>query len=85
MVKGLNRRVVVIKPAPSSVFEQAIFIMRDGAQGVDEDALVREACASAERYVRVRAKGSRVRIPAPAFAAAGAAITGAAWLMTLLK
>ena len=86
MVKGLARRVVVVKPSGSSLFEQAIFIMRDGAKNTDEDALVRQACICAEDYVRKNCgKSKRPSLPAPAIAAAGAAATGVAWLFTLLK
>lgn len=86
MVKGLSRRVVVVKPAGNRLFEQAIFIMRDDVKGTDEESIIREACLSAEEYVRKRCRNKRlIRIPAPAFAAAGAAVTGVAWLMTLIK
>ena len=86
MVKGVSRRVVVVKAPASDLFEQAIFILRDDAIGASVDAnnILQEACNAAGQYVskhcRRRKKRSK-RIPAPAFAAAGAALTGAAWLM----
>ncbi len=86
MVKGLARRIVVVKPSGSPLFEQAIFIMRDGAKDIDEDTLVKQACSCAEDYVRKKCgKSKRPALPAPAIAAAGAAATGVAWLFTLLK
>lgn len=86
MLKGVSRRVVVVKPEGNRLFEQAIFIMRDDVKGCDEESLMREACMTAEEYVRKRSRGKHpVRIPAPAFAAAGAAITGVAWLVSLIK
>ncbi len=86
MVKGVSRRVVVVKPEGNRLFEQAIFIMRDDAKGCDEESLMREACMTAEEYVRKSGRGKRfVKIPAPAFAAAGAAVTGVAWLVSLIK
>ena len=75
MVKGVARRVVVVKAPESPLFEQAIFILR-------------EACNTAGEYVRKHTKKNKrrfARIPAPAFAAAGAAITGVAWLMTMIR
>lgn len=50
MVKGVSRRVIVVKPQHTNAFEQAIFIMRDN-HGEKQDIL-REACAVAESYVR---------------------------------
>lgn len=91
MVKGVARRVVVVKAPESPLFEQAIFILRDDIEaqrGVDADAILREACNTAGEYVRKHTKKNKrrfARIPAPAFAAAGAAITGVAWLMTMIR
>lgn len=85
MVKGLARRVIVVKPEQDRMFEQAIFILRDDVKAVDEDALVRQACECAKKYVKDSScRRRRVKIPAPAFAAAGAAVTGVAWLATRL-
>ena len=83
MVKGLSRRVVVVQMTGDRVFEQAIFILRGDAMGMDENALVREACTAAEKYVRTNTS-RRIRLPAPLFAAAGAALTAAAWLVCTL-
>ncbi len=86
MVKGVSRRVVVVKGEGNRFFEQAIFIMRDDVKGCDAEGLIREACVTAEEYVKKRCKGkSGIKIPAPAFAAAGAAVTGVAWLVSLIK
>ena len=32
MVKGISRRIVVVQPSDSDVFEQAIFIVKDKHQ-----------------------------------------------------
>ena len=48
MVKGVYRRVVVVRPEDGTAFEQAIFIVKDGG-GQD---VMREACQVAERYLR---------------------------------
>lgn len=50
MVKGISRRVVVVRPPDPSVFEEAIFVVRE-SQGAPHDVL-REACAVAETYLR---------------------------------
>ena len=50
MVKGISRRVVVVRPPDPSVFEEAIFVVREN-RNAPRDVL-REACAVAETYLR---------------------------------
>lgn len=50
MVKGISRRVVVVRPPDPSVFEEAIFVVRE-SRDTPRDVL-REACAVAETYLR---------------------------------
>ena len=86
MVKGISRRVVIVKSPDPRIFEEAIFIVREdylnsGGQGSDE--LIKEAQRVADMYARTEAPGGSgitSRFPAPLFAAAGAAATGIAWL-----
>ncbi len=83
MVKGLSRRVVVVRFPDTRAFEQAIFVLRDEkSAGVSSDELVREACSVAESYVR--RPGGRKALPPIVYLAAGAALTGVAWLVTFL-
>lgn len=89
MVKGVTRRVIVVKSPDPRFFEQAIFIMREEAfsqEGVTADAVVQEARRVAAGYVRRNAGPARwlCRIPAPLYAAAGALAVTAAWGITLL-
>lgn len=53
MVKGISRRVIVIK-SPDPKFEQAIFIVRDEVfqGGVSADQVLRDAQQIADGYVR---------------------------------
>lgn len=55
MVKGIARRVVVIDVTDQHFFEQAIFIVRNGAvgEGVSPQDLVEEARRVAETYTGV--------------------------------
>lgn len=89
MVKGVNRRVIVVKSPDPRYFEEAIFIVRDDIlkeRGADSAAVLREArriaaqCAGREKQWSTRL----FKLPAPFFAAAGAAATGAAWLTARL-
>ena len=53
MVKGISRRVVVVKAPVGSIFDEAIFIMRDDlSTDIDSEELLREACSVADEYVK---------------------------------
>lgn len=87
MVKGVNRRVILVKSPDPKLFEQAIFIMREEAflEGVTADQVVREAQQVAKGYVRRNSRWGRLMhaIPAPAYAAAGAAVASLAWALAM--
>ena len=54
MVKGISKRVVVIKQPVAGMFEEAIFIVRDDrdSKGVSKEDLLREAGRVASNYMR---------------------------------
>ena len=88
MVKGVSRQVIVVRSLDTKLFEQAIFMIRDGAaarQGITDEDIMREANAAADACLRehtepvARKRGIRIF-----WAACGALITGAAWLLTVL-
>ena len=79
MVKGISRQVIVVQSPDKKLFEQAIFILRDDmGEGVTDEQLLKEA----ERVIRF--PQIRKSWQGPLWAAAGAAATGAAWLLTAL-
>ena len=85
MVKGISRQVIVVHAPEPAMFEQTIFIIKDGAlkqNGVTDEALVKEAnkllSASAGR------KKPRLLLYGPVWALGGALLTGAAWLLSML-
>jgi hypothetical protein len=86
MIKGITKRVVVVASPDPRIFEQAIFIVREdyaGQAGVCEEDVLRQARQAANHYIRNGGGHARKRlshVPAPFFAAAGAAATGIAWL-----
>ena len=87
MVKGVSRRVIVIKAPDPKLFEQAIFIVREDAltqTGADADEIVRQAEAAAELYFSSAKGGLLRRLPPFAFAALGAAVTAAVWIASVL-
>lgn len=85
MVKGISRQVVVVRTPDTKLFEQAIFLVRDGAlprQGVTEEDILREAgrvagaCVPKPRLIPLWQRAL--------CALGGAAITGTVWLLTVL-
>ena len=86
VIKGCGRRVIVVKSPDPKLFEEAIFILRDDVFKDGEHStgqILKEAKKVADDYLRNKTGKRRFRLskfPAPAFAAAGAAATGIAWL-----
>lgn len=84
MVKGNSRQVIVVNAPDQKLFEQAIFILRDGAvrpEGITDEALLKEA----KQYINLpkQCKG-RWLGSGPLWACGGAAVTGVLWLLTML-
>ena len=88
MVKGVSRRVIVVKSPDRHIFEEAIFIVKEDtlrADGVSEQSVLREAQEVADSFIRTNLKRRGLRkLPAPVYTLFGAAVTGAVWLATTL-
>lgn len=85
MVKGISRQVIVVHSPDPKLFEQAIFILKDEAlkgEGVTDEQLLREAT----RLINDHRQTKRRRVSAygAVWAFAGALLTGAVWLATVL-
>ena len=76
MIKGVSRQVVVVKSPDGKLFEQAIFILREDAQGVTDEMLLKEARQAAAEVRR------RPASMGPLWAGIGAAGTALVWLLT---
>ena len=85
MVKGTSRQVIVVHSPEPKLFEQAIFILKDGAvgEGVTDEALMKEAKQAIRGYDRPEKK-RQLSLYGAAWAAGGAAATGLVWLLTAL-
>ena len=85
MVKGISRQVIVVHSPDPKLFEQAIFILKDDAvtQGITDELLLKEA-QQAVRGGFAGGKRRKLRYFGPVWAAAGAALTGTAWLISTL-
>ena len=77
MVKGISRQVILVHSPDPKLFEQAIFILRDDAKDVTEEALMKEA----ERLIRFPQVKKSCHGPIWAFAGAG--LTGMMWLLSM--
>lgn len=88
MVKGVSKRVVVVRSPDPKLFEQAIFIVREDALtgGVTAEDVVREARQVAGRYVRRNTFWGRcaAKLPPVGWAAAGALVSTALWSLAPL-
>lgn len=82
MVKGISRQVIVVHSPDPKLFEQAIFILKDGQEGVSEDALMKEANQLIQRHQS--GKGNSALFMSMVWAFAGALATGIVWMMTAL-
>ena len=83
MVKGVSRQVIVLHSPDPKLFDEAIFILKDGAlgqEGVTDELLMKEA----KQMIRDSAR--RKKLPlyfyGPVWACGGAVITGIIWLLT---
>jgi hypothetical protein len=84
MVKGLSRRVVMVRYPEAGVFEQALFVVRDDAsvsRGVTSDDVLAEACRIAQR--QIGSSKMRKRMPPLVYMLLGAGGTGLAWAVSL--
>ena len=87
MVKGVSRQVVVVRSLDTKLFEQAIFLIRDGAvsrQGVTEEEILRQANAAADHYLQTQLEKPRLLLRRLLWTLLGAAATGTVWLLTVL-
>lgn len=82
MVKGVSKQVIVVHSPDPQMFEQAIFILKDGQQGVSEEALLKEA----KRLINTPriSKRARFLLAGPTWACGGALITSLLWLAASL-
>lgn len=83
MVKGLSRKVIIVKSPDPKIFEQAIFIVRDdylSSQGIGQKELLRQAKQAANGYVNQTYGWHRFRNMQPfLFALLGAAVVSLIW------
>ena len=80
MVKGISRQVIVVQSPDQKLFEQAIFILKEGQQPVTDEALLQEAKRLMGQPKRPAKR--RLMYYGPAWACGGALLTAAVWLLS---
>ena len=89
MVKGTNKRVIVVRSPDPQMFEEAIFVVRDDfARRSGSDRQVMEQVRRTATEYAKRASGKRrsalQKLRILLFASAGALSAGAVWLILYL-
>ena len=86
LVKGVSRKVVVVKSPGGGAFQEAIFIVNDeaGAGGVSGDMIVKEAQSIAARYMKDSKREGKRNLGSLFFFFAGSAAMGCLWLASEL-
>lgn len=89
LVKGISRRVIVVRSPDPRFFEQAIFLMKEDPfhnSDVSADQVVAEARRAATGYLRRNTVKRRLwqRIPGAIWFLLGGAVIGAAWGLSIL-
>ena len=89
MVKGINRRVIVVNAPDPKLFEQAIFLLKEdafGADGVSPEQVIRQARQAADSYLRGHAVGGRPprRVGPALWSIVGACAASLCWAAGLL-
>ncbi|MBR5702424.1 MAG: hypothetical protein IKX47_08135 [Oscillospiraceae bacterium] len=86
MVKGVNRQIILVASPEPELFDQAIFILKEGAAGPGSRELLREAQRIAGEYLQGGEEGGREKHfllsgPLP-WLLLGAGAVGLLWLIT---
>ena len=80
MVKGISRQVILVKTPKPELFEQAIFILKEGTKPVTDEELLQEA-RKAIREGRPEKK-RHFYLYGAVWAGAGAGLMGLFWLIS---
>lgn len=83
MVKGISKQVIVVHSPDPKLFEQAIFILREDAQAVTDEELLKEANRAIRGPLHEKKK-RKLYLYGPVWACGGAVVTGLVWLITSL-
>ena len=83
MVKGINKQVIVVQSPEEKMFEQAIFILKEGvSQEITDETLLKEA----NRLMRSGRSGKKPQslLRSVLWSLGGAAVTGTIWILSMI-
>ena len=82
MLKGISKQVIVVQSPDPSLFEQAIFILKEGNPEVTDEMLLEQA----SRLLREErpVKGVKTFLHRSVFVLGGAATMGLFWLLSVI-
>jgi hypothetical protein len=85
LVKGVTRRVIVVKPPDKRLFEEAVFFLKEGCgDGFSGDDIIAQAHAVADSFVYENRRGHRrTRLRAALWAVAGALAASGIWALAV--
>lgn len=87
VVKGTNRRVIVVKSPDPRIFDEAIFVIKEEymKRGGSMEQMLEEARRAAGEYLKKNTSPRKFSLPGKGrstlFAAAGAVMAGLAWVL----
>ena len=79
MVKGISKQIIVVDPPEPKLFEQAIFILKEDAPGITDEALLKEA-----KQMLKNPTPEEKPWQGAVWALCGGLTVGIAWLISLL-
>lgn len=79
MVKGISKQVIVVHAPDPKLFEQAIFILKEGVEGVTDEKLLKEA----KGLIGTPVSHTNSRWQGLIYALGGGGAVGIAWLISL--
>lgn len=83
MVKGVTRRVVVVRCPDTRYFDEAIFMVREDVLcGMEPERVLKEACRAADSYIRLH--GEKRKLHRWWLVGGGAALLGAVLLLVFV-
>ena len=87
MVKGITRRVIIIKSPDPNIFDEAIFFVKDEPfnKGVSRQEVLRQARNVAEDYLTSHSgRKIKFRLTPLFYAAMGGLLASAIWLLSII-
>lgn len=84
MVKGITKKMIMVKSPNTDLFEQAFFVIKDDMSNVTPEKIMSEACRVADDYMKQQKHGKSFNVSHIIAALCGCAVTGVIWAICAL-